>query len=135
MVQSYDGRNSFGFGVLMAVKAPTVFAVTGDQELVRRRFLNGILQDWKIRGCKIEHVDASIEGELSRAMVPAGTLFDISDQKVILVVENPNKVDSDFLKGHASDLDSDITLVLDLPGEPDGRTKFGKFVKSLGKRD
>lgn len=115
------------------VKMPSVFAVTGGQEFLRRRFLQGVIKSEVASGWKLDKADAAVPSELQDALDQSGSIFDYDDHKTLIVVSNPNKADLDLLKEHAKVPGQDTVLLLDSPGEPDGRTKYGQFIKTLGK--
>ena len=116
----------------MKKKTPSVFAVSGGQDLLRKRFLQQVITDQEKEGWKVEYVDGT---ELAEVFGQTGSVFDFegvsSEDKLIFVVTNPNKADLDLLKEHAVKSDQDKVIILNIEGEPDGRTKFGQFVKTL----
>lgn len=112
---------------------PSVFAVTGGQELLRRRFLQGVIKSWIADGWKLDKADGAVPGELQEVLSQGGSIFDYDEHKTLILVSNPTKADLDTLKEHAKIPGQDIILLLDSPGEPDGRTKYGQFIKTLGK--
>ena len=117
-----------------AIGMPSVFAVTGGQGFLRRRFLRNVIKSQIAEGWKVDHADGAVPGELREVLGQGGSIFDDdNDINTLIVVSNPNKADLDILKKHSSEPGQDIVLLLDLEGEPDGRTKFGAFIKSLGK--
>ena len=113
----------------MAAKAdrfPPVLVVSGGQHLLRQRFLREVIETQRGEGWAILMVDGSDRVAVRDAM-QGGDLF--GGQRTLAVVSNPSKVDLDLLKGHQESAEYDVTLLLHIEGLPDGRTKFGKFVK------
>jgi len=113
-----------------AAKFPPVLVVSGGQTLLRRRFLNLLKATQRAAGWAIEDVDGT-DAAAVRDALEGGGLF--STGNTLAVVRTPNKVDLDLLARHGASKDYVTTLVLHVEGEPDGRTKFGKYVKKLGK--
>lgn len=113
----------------MARKAesfPPVLVVSGEQVLLRQRFLRHLVTTQKAAGWTIVTVDGKDPLGVRDALQDAGMIV---QQKILAVVENPEKVDLELLQRHAESKDADVTLLLVIDGEPDGRTKFGKLVK------
>mgnify|MGYP001248618850 CR=1 FL=1 len=117
----------------MAVGRPSVLAVTGAQEFLRRRYLKGVQRSFLEQGYKLDYADGSDKSELLTALYGTTDLFLDDDRKTVVFVSNPEKADINLIKGHSEKKDQDVVLVLDHPGEPRGNTRFGIFVKSLGK--
>lgn len=111
----------------------SVLAITGGQEVFRKRFLGNTVKHLVATGFRIEYADAAQKGDLTSAMTQGGSIFDSGDQKIAIIVSNPEKADLNLLKEHFASGDSDVVLILDYPGEPRGNTRFGIFLKTLGK--
>ncbi|MFA6234558.1 MAG: hypothetical protein WC824_10305 [Bacteroidota bacterium] len=113
---------------------PSVFVVSGAQDFLRRRFLNGVVKGQQNEGWLVEYVDGSVTGELRDSLNQGGSFFESDeDRKTLIVVSNPEKADLELIKEHVEEQEPDAVLLLDLEGEPKGNTKFGQFVKALGK--
>ncbi len=111
-------------------KFPPLLVVSGGQTLLRLRFLRGLVAAQKEAGWLIETVD----GENSVAMrdvLQGGGLF--TTKSTLAVVTKPNKAKLEVLIRHSEAKSYTTTLVLHIEGEPDGRTKFGRFIKKIGK--
>lgn len=108
-----------------ADKFSSVLVVSGAEGLLRRRFIAQVVAKKRAEGWAILDVDGTnpkavrdaIEGDL---FLPVSTLA---------LVESPEKIDLDVLERHLAAKDYLTTLLLNIEGEPDGRTKFGKYVK------
>jgi len=107
---------------------PPVLIVSGGQELLRRRLLNQMMATQRDAGWTIVNVDGSHPGEVRDAL--DGDVFGSS--QTLVVVHNPEKVSLEMLEQHRKVDDPTVTLLLYIEGEPDGRTKFGKLVKTWG---
>lgn len=107
-------------------KFPPLLVVSGGQDLLRRRFLLGVMATQRAAGWKVVEVDALIPGAFQEALQgdPFGDAV-----PTLVVVSNPEKIPLELLERHAALSDYTTTLMLHLDGEPDGRTKFGKAVK------
>jgi len=102
-----------------------VLLVSGDQALLRIRFVTSIIQSKEKAGWRINRIDASLPGAVSHAV--SGDFFFTG--KALVVVQNPEKGDVKLYEEHAQE-DSGTTLLLHLAGNPHGGTRFGKFVKA-----
>jgi len=114
----------------MAKKAdrfPPLLIITGNEDLLRRRFLDSVVEERRAAGWAIEDVDGNSLAAVRDALDGGGMFIDV---ETLAVVHDPNKVSIDLLKEQAVSTDYVTTLLLYLEGEPDGRTKFGKFVKA-----
>lgn len=106
-------------------KDPTLLIVTGDEDFLRRRTVQDVVQAKTAEGWKIEQVDGAEEGSVEDAL-GAGGLF--SKIKTLVVVENPEKVEIEVYTAHVADTSSSVVLLLNYEGNPAANTKFGKFV-------
>lgn len=106
---------------------PSVLAVSGGQDLLRLRFLRNVVETQRAAGWDVVEIDGEDALAVRDALDGGGGLFD--QAKTLAVVSNPNKVNLDLLQAHHEAKDYETTLLLHIEGEPDGRTKFGKFVK------
>jgi hypothetical protein len=107
-----------------------IYAVSGSQGFLRRRQILVITREQAGNGWRIDHIDGAIKGELRAALSQGGVFF--TDQ-ILVVVRNPEKADLKLYEKHLSVVDPDIVLLLNYDGDPKGNTKFGKFLKNLGK--
>lgn len=108
-------------------EVPPVLILSGSEDLLRLRFLKEIRSTKKAEGWTVEDVDGGNKAALRDAL--EGDLF--VQKNTLAVVYKPNKADLDLLKRHAETKAPLTTLLLHIEGEPDGRTKFGKFVKEM----
>jgi len=112
------------------VQAPTLLAVSGGQDILRQRFVRRFIETQRAAGWDVAHVDGSDPVSVRDALQGGNPFAEVS--KTLVVAFNPEKMDLDLLARHQQSKDSDVTVLLHVEGEPDGRTKFGKFVKGLG---
>lgn len=109
-----------------APKFPPVLVVSGSQDLRRRRFLDHVVETQRAAGWTILEVDGADPEEVRDAL--DGDAF--TPTATLAVVTSPEKMSLDVLTKHLAQKDYLTTLLLHIEGEPDGRTKFGKLVKS-----
>lgn len=102
---------------------PPVLIISGGQELLRRRFLRKMTTTKEKEGYRLDRIDGSDRVALGDVL---GGGFLVSE-KVLAVVDNPGKADLALLQEHAKEKDPQTVLLLYLTGDPDGRTKFGKW--------
>lgn len=106
-----------------------LLVVSGGQTVLRLRFLKHLIETKRSEGVTIEQVDGEDHSALRDAL--EGNPFLAT--KTLAIVRNPEKIPLEMLEAHLA-TEADTTLLLHIEGEPDGRTKFGKFVKKeLGK--
>lgn len=103
-------------------------AVSGGQGFLRRRFLRNVVSTKKASGWSVVEVEGGNPYALREAM--EGDPFGSS--KTLVVVSQPEKVELGVLEGHAASGDTSVVLFLHVEGEPDGRTRFAKYLKELG---
>lgn len=108
-------------------KFSPLLVVSGDQDLLRRRFVAEVVATQRAAGWEILELDGAVPGAVREAL--DGDMF--TPRTTLAVVLNPEKVDLDLLVRHQQATDYLTTLLLHIEGEPDGRTKFGKAVKTL----
>jgi len=108
-------------------KFPPLLIISGSEGLLRRRFLASIVGAQRAEGWAIEHVDGNNLAEVRDALDGGGMFMDV---RTLAVVHNPHKVSLKLLTEQVASKDYVTTLLLYLEKEPDGRTKFGKFVKT-----
>ena len=106
-------------------KFPPLTVVSGEQALLRRRFMLGVVATQRAAGWKIIEVDGSVPGDVQDAI--DGDMF--NPVQTLAVVTHPEKAPLELLERHHGSQDYLTTLLLYIEGEPDGRTKFGKTVK------
>ena len=106
-----------------------VLAISGSQPYLRNRELQALIANHN--DCKIEYVDGSNIGKLDVALSP-NAFFD-DGSSILVIVSKPEKANLELLKSHYESEDEDIIALLYYEGDPKGNTKFGKFLKTLGK--
>jgi len=88
-----------------------------------------IVDDARANGSRIDYINGSEAGELRKALSADGLFFE--QPKILIVASTPEKASLDLIKEHLELGNPEVTLLLHLGGNPDGRTKFGKFVNGL----
>ena len=104
-----------------------ILAITGSEDLLRIRALQKVIKEKK--GWQVMTIDGSVPDSVLGALSQAGMF----DQKVLAVVNNPNKVDTTLLETCLKTEEDSVVLLLYLEEDPKGNTKFGKFLPALGK--
>jgi len=115
----------------MAPKAQTVVAITGSQDLLRRRALRTTVMTQEKGGWRIDQVDGSNTGALRNATSAGGGFFE--SNRVLVIVSNPEKANLDVLEQHLTEGDPECVLLLYYTKDPKETSKFGKFLTKLGK--
>ena len=111
-----------------------LLAVSGNHEYLRMHEVKRIIAQNSEQGWEIDHVDGSNLSDLVTALSP-NSFFD-SGNKTLVVVTKPEKANLELLEEHyESDEDEDIVALLHYEGNPKGNTKFGKFLKKIGKTE
>jgi len=108
----------------------SVYAITGTQDLLRRRHVQKIVREQEKNGWRIDRVDGTRPHDVRNALFQGG--FIIRDQALV-IIEKPEKAPLDALEAHAQSGDKQVVALLDYEGNPKKNTKFGKFVLGLGK--
>jgi DNA polymerase III delta subunit len=108
-----------------------LFAVSGNQNLLRRRYYQETLDRYYKDCYRLDFVNGE-DSEGVRAVLSGGLLF-TDNVKSLVVVSNPEEVDLDIWMKHLKDGDDDKVVLLYYEGIPKGNTKFGKFLAGLKK--
>jgi DNA polymerase III delta subunit len=108
-----------------------VAAISGDEHLFRRREVAEAVEIQQKAGWEVDIIDGSLPGAIPAALGQGGLFGD--DNKMVIVVRNAGKSDLKVIKEHAAEGDPELVLLLDVEGKPKGNTKFGRFLKDLGK--
>lgn len=107
-------------------KAPNVYAISGAQQLLARRHLQATIEEVRGKGYRIEFADGARADTLRYALSADG-LF---EGRVLIVVNTPQKAPLDLIEEHRLHGNPNVTLMLFVEGNLDGRTKFGKYVRA-----
>ena len=110
-----------------------VFAVSGSNDFIRFRSLNRLVEQHQKNGWKIDRINGTLSSTL-RTSLSQGSMDFMVDSPILIVVDQAEKADLPLLESHAKDLGSDIVVLLHYEGDPKDNTKFGKFLKDLGKQ-
>jgi DNA polymerase III delta subunit len=104
-----------------------LLVVSGGQVLLRKRFIQTVLDSKRAEGWSIEKVDGS-DAVAVRDALNGNSLF---ATRTLAEVHHPEKIPLELLEKHRKDQQPVTTLLLHIEGNLDKRTKFGKFVKQL----
>jgi len=110
-------------------KAISVLAFSGSDHLRRKRLVRKTVRAFEEKGWSSSRVDATAPGRFRAVM--SGSVFRAG--KLVVVIDNPNKVDVKLWQPYVDHPDSSLVLVLNYVGKVRGNTKFGKFLKALPK--
>ena len=102
-----------------------VLIVSGTDKFRCNRFIKQFVTAHDVPGWRIERVDAKVPGSVVQAM-SGGDFF---EEQILVVVTNPEAGDLALYKGHPKD--DPATVLLHIDGDPDGRTKFGRWVGTM----
>jgi DNA polymerase III delta subunit len=116
----------------LAPTKTTLIAVTGDESFLRRREVRKAVSTQSKNGWRIESADGEIPGSLDSAMTQNPFVGEGSD-KLLVIVQNPDKVDIEILRDHWANGDGDTVLIMEYDGNPSKATKFGKLCDELAK--
>ena len=113
--------------------APTLFAISGSNDFLRRRALEQTVSKQRAAGWDVQFVDGANNMDLMTGLHQSASMFG-DGKPVLLVVYNPEQAPLPALEGQLKNEDPAVTLLLSLEGDPKGNTKFGKFVAALDKK-
>lgn len=112
-------------------KPPPVVVLSGTHEYLRVRELREAMAIAEEQGREIEHVQGDDREEISRILSSTGVFF---REDVLVVIENPEKVDPDLVIRHHESEDNAVVLVLHHNGNFKPKSPLGKIVKVLPDR-
>jgi DNA polymerase III delta subunit len=84
-----------------------------------------------LNGRTIEYVQGTDRDELSRIVASTGVFF---QEEVLVVVENPEKIDAELVLNHHESEDNSTVLLLNNVGAVKPKTNLAKIVKGLPDR-
>lgn len=108
------------------MKWPPVLFVSGDEDLLRRRFVDEVVGSLEEAGRIVGHTDGKVPGSVNSELDTG--LF--GDEKII-VVTNPDKSDIEVIRKHNDNGDNTCILLCHIERSLDNRTVFGKFVREF----
>jgi DNA polymerase III delta subunit len=111
-------------------KTTQIFAISGSEDLLRRREVQRTVEEQSKKGWRVEYVDGAKQGSLEDAV---GDVFFDTGQPLLVVVRSPEKVKIEVYEELRKNGRDHIVLLLDHEGDPKGNTKVGKFITGLGK--
>lgn len=110
---------------------PPVVVLSGTHDYLRARELKDAVATADEMGRTIEHVQGGDREEISRILSSTGVFF---QEDVLVVVENPEKIDAEIVMRHHESEDNSVVLVLHQDGPIKAKTPLGKVVKALPDR-
>jgi DNA polymerase III delta subunit len=110
-----------------------VFAVSGSDDFHRLRNLLRLITDHQENGWKIDRINGTLASDLRAALSQNSVSF-MAAGPILVVVDSPEKADLGILEAHSKKKSSDTVILLHYEGDPKENTKFGKFLKGLGKQ-
>jgi len=115
----------------MAVKNPTVVAISGSEAFLQARAVRRALDVQRKAGWVVTYVSGTEKGALEMAIGSSGCFEE--NPRTLIVVTEPEKASVEMLSRYAQTGDPSVVILLDYPGDPKGNTKFGKFLDGMGK--
>ena len=112
-------------------KPPPVVILSGTHEYLRARELKEAVTIADAQGRTIEVVQGDDREEISRILSSTGIFF---REDVLVVIENPEKVDADLVIRHHESDDNAVVLVLHQNGQIKAKSALGKIAKELPDR-
>ena len=112
-------------------KPPPVVILSGTHDYLRARELKEAVSTADEQGRTIEHVQGDDRDEISRILSSTGVFF---REDVLVVIENPEKIDADLVIRHHESEDNAVVLVLHQEGPIKAKTPLGKIAKVLPER-
>lgn len=110
---------------------PPVVVLSGTHDYLRGRELREAVAVADEMGRTIEHVQGTDREEISRILSSTGVFF---REDVLVVVENPEKIDPELVIRHHESEDNSVVLVLHQEGAIKAKTALGKIAKALPDR-
>lgn len=110
---------------------PPVVVLSGSENFLRRRELREAVSVSEACGRTVEYAHGRDRDEISRVLSSTGVFF---DQKVLLVVEEPEKVDAELVLRHHEAGDSSAAVVLHQEGAIKAKSGLGRVAKELPER-
>jgi DNA polymerase III delta subunit len=109
---------------------PPVVVLSGDEDFLRLREIREAVSVADEMGRSVEYVDGADREELSRILSSSGVFF---QEEVLVVVENPEKVDHELVLRHHESESTEVVLVLHQKGAIKKKSGLGKVAAALPK--
>lgn len=110
---------------------PPAVILSGDDGFLRARELREAVSVADEMGRSVEYVDGEDREELSRILSSSGVFF---QEEVLVVIENPEKVDHELVLRHYESGSTDVVIVLCQKGTIKKKSGLGKVAAALPKR-
>lgn len=112
-------------------KPPPVVILSGNHDFLRRRELKEAIRVAEVMGRSLEYAQGTDRDELSRIVSSTGVFF---QEEVLVIIENPEKIDADLVINHHESGDTSTVFVLHQPGAIPPKSTLGKIAKALPDR-
>lgn len=110
---------------------PPVVVLSGEHEYLRLREVKEAIRVGEANGRSIEFLQGTDREELTRILSSTGVFF---QEEVLVIVEEPEKIDADLVIRHHESEDTATVLVLHQVGPVKPKTNLMKVVKELPAR-
>lgn len=110
---------------------PPVVVLSGTHNYLRNRELREAITVSDVEGRSVEYLKGSDKDELLRVLSGAGVFF---QEEVLVVVDEPENIDTDLVLRHHEREDPSAVLVLHQKGDVKAKTNLGKICKELPDR-
>jgi DNA polymerase-3 subunit delta len=110
---------------------PPVVILSGDEEFLLVRELREAVSVADEVGRSVEYVDGEDREELSRILSSSGVFF---QEEVLVVIENPEKVDHELVIRHHKSESTDVVILLCQRGAIKKKSNLEKVAAALPKR-
>lgn len=108
---------------------PPVLVVSGDHEYFQVRKVQWALRCAANEGRRVERIEGKDRDSLVEALNSTAMFSD----PLLVVIEQPNKVDAQLVIDHYEEDDNDVVVLLDHPGKVKVKSATGKVVKAIPK--
>jgi DNA polymerase III delta subunit len=105
--------------------------LSGSEDFLRLRELREAISVAEKSGRVVEYAHGADRGEISRVLSSTGVFF---DQDVLLIVEEPDKIDVDLMLRHHEAGDSSVAVVLHQKGSVKVRSNLSRVAAALPDR-
>lgn len=108
--------------------ASSVVLIQGTEEFLVLRRIRDISQDHREKDYEVRHFDAAVPSEVSEMKSSTGMALFGAPTKVLAVVENPHKLDIDWVSDLATNPNEHFSVILHVKGNLAKNTRLYKSV-------